>query len=376
MGTTAEGLPYPEGSPGALRRAGDDIRTLLGDLFGARSTLAGGAGPSGWEGGASTAYTALVNAHTEAIDQAATELSGAADQVESLADVLDRAQNRIKDLDDEVREAREAAEAAALTASRARTALAKAQAAADSPLLTSGLGSMDPADRAWVAAEGAYNRAATAAGIASGTYEQVKDDAMQRAQELVDDVDDADVRTGSALTGVSFVAAPDAGTTPSAPSSSSFDFDCPLDNPYVKSFLDGLGDASSRSNIYKQFQDGAPLGPLFEDDVRQQLFEEGLRNPAIAALNDSLGTCIPDPLDNPYPPKAPPPPPPAPQPVDKPLWPDDWPTPADAYREYDETTDRALDDVEQWLDDQLPAPNEDPNGLPLPPFPVPRPGPG
>ncbi len=376
MGTTGEGLPYPEGSPGALRRGGDDIGTLLGDLRGARSTLAGGASPSGWEGGASTAYTALVDAHTDAIDQAATELSGAADQLEALADLLDRAQERIEYLDDKVREAREAAEAAAFTALLARTALAEAQAAADSPLLTSGLGSMDPADRAWVAAQGAYNRAATAAGIASGSYEQVKADAMQRAQELVDEVDDADVETGSALTGASFVAAPDAGAIPSAPGSSSFDFDCPLDNPYVKLFLNGLGDASSRSNIFKKFQDGAPLGPLFEGDVRQQLFEKGLRNPAIAALNDSLGTCIPEPPDHPYPPKAPPPPRPAPEPVDKPLWPDNWPTPADAYREYDEATDKALDDVGRWLDDQLPAQEEDPSGLPLPPFPVPRPGPG
>lgn len=369
MGTTGEGLPYPEGSPGALRGAGSDIRDLLGELFGARGTLSGGARPSGWEGGASTAYTALVQSHTEAIDQAATELSGAADDLEALSEVLDGAQDKIKVLDRKVKAAREAAEAAALTASIARTALSNAQAAANSPLMPSGLGSMDPADRALVVAQGAYDRAAGAADAAAGTYDQVKADAMERAQDLVDRVEIADEKTGAALTGVSFQAAPDAGGAPSAPGSSPFEVDCPLDNPLVKSFLDGLGDASSRSNIFKQFQDGAPIGPLRDGDVANFSFEKFLRNPAINSFNDEFDTCIPEPIDDPLPPPPPPP-------VPKPYWPDSVPTPADAYDAYDRATDEALDDAGDWIDDQLPAPGEGPGGAPLPPFPFPRPGPG
>lgn len=94
-------------------------------------------------------------------------------------------------------------------------------------------------------------------------------------------------------------------------------------------------------------------------------------------LNAAVGTCLPPEIEPPEPPKPPEPP----SPTHKPAWPDNWKSPGEILGDANEIREdvnrdfgEALDDVGDFLDDALPAPDPDAPPLPFPP--LPRLGPG
>jgi hypothetical protein len=170
-----EGLPWPEGEPGALTAAAGKLRGIAGKLSAAGGPLGRAAGIGGWSGEASIASSLLLSAQQQSV-QGATEVFGStAIALSGLATLLSAGQDRIRSLAREVRAAREAAEAAR---HRAADAAQRMSANPDS-----------------VGFEGAYLHLNAAAGQAEQHYREVRDRAMKQAHEIVDECKAADADT-------------------------------------------------------------------------------------------------------------------------------------------------------------------------------------
>jgi len=172
-----EGLPWPEGEPGALTAAAGKLRAIAGRLSAAGSPLAAAAGLGGWSGEASIASSLLLSAQTQSVQGAAEVFGATATALSGLATLLSAGQDRIRVLAREVRAAREAAEAAQ---HRAADAAQRMSANPDSTGL-----------------EGAYLHLDAAAGQAQQHYREVRDRAMRQAHEIVAECEAADADTAS-----------------------------------------------------------------------------------------------------------------------------------------------------------------------------------
>ena len=85
-----EGLPWPEGEPGALRGAAGRLRGLAGGFEGAGGTLGGATAP-GWSGVAQASYTSTLTQATDAVGYLSGSADTAAAALSHLAEVIESA---------------------------------------------------------------------------------------------------------------------------------------------------------------------------------------------------------------------------------------------------------------------------------------------
>ncbi len=170
-----EGLPWPEGEPGALGAAAGKLGSVAGQLSGAGGPLTAAGGIGGWSGGASAASSLLLAAQAQSVHGAAEVFGSTAAALRGLASVLSDAQDRIRALARQVRAAREAAEHARGLADAAGRRLA---AQPDNPGL-----------------ESAFLHVSAAAGRAQADYAEVRGTAQSEARQLVAQVRAADAAT-------------------------------------------------------------------------------------------------------------------------------------------------------------------------------------
>jgi uncharacterized protein YukE len=211
--TTAAGLAWPEGSPGALQGAAGRLGNAADVLRSTSDGLAAAAGGAGgWQGQAAEAFRSALAAERSELAGGAGALAQAAGAVRRLADVVDEAQEEIRRLDRQVREAEDAADraearAAVLSAAAAAAGLALDLAGSDAPTgLSTAAGDAD-ADAA---------SAGATAGDARAHAVQTRQRAERRAEELCDDVRAADRATAGAVDAAA-AAAPMGGRFPGAP---------------------------------------------------------------------------------------------------------------------------------------------------------------
>jgi hypothetical protein len=144
-----EGLPWPEGEPGALTGAAGKLTGIAGRLSAAGAPLGRAAGLGGWSGGASLASSMLLASQVQSVQGAAEVFGSTAAALRGLARLLSDGQDRIRALAREVKAAREAAQHARSLADAAGRRMA---AQPDSPGL-----------------ESAFLHLSAAAGWSSGT---------------------------------------------------------------------------------------------------------------------------------------------------------------------------------------------------------------
>ncbi len=197
-GPDVEGLPWPEGDPGALRDAAAGVRAVAGRLGGAGAGLGGAVSVDGWQGGAAGAYSVLVSAQAQSLQGAVEVFDSVGAALVALGDLLQTAQDRIKVEAGKVRDAREAAERAQQIAHDAAGRMA---AMPDSP-----------------GAESAYLHLAGAAGRAQAEYEQVRAHAESMARQLVAEVKAADEATAGEVGEAKVAASAGPGGLPATPS--------------------------------------------------------------------------------------------------------------------------------------------------------------
>jgi uncharacterized protein YukE len=193
-----QGLPWPEGEPGALRSAASRLRGIAGGFDGAAATL-GGATPAGWTGLGQASYSnTLAHAGT-----AVTHLSGAVDTAASalvdLAGVIEDAQDKVRRAAAKLKEARETDRRAQAAAEDARAEATSAHAAA-----TLGTAPLTGVDPLLAAADAAEQRALTAeADAATAHAEAVRVErwAHDQADDAMDSVRRADGAGAAALDG-------------------------------------------------------------------------------------------------------------------------------------------------------------------------------
>lgn len=170
-----EGLPWPEGEPGALTGAAGKLTGIAGRLSAAGGPLSRAGGISGWGGGASLASSLLLSAQTQSVHGAAEVFGSTATALRGLATVLSDGQDRIRALAREVKAAREAAEAAR---GRADAAAGRMTAQPENTGL-----------------ESAFLHLSAAAGTAEADHQRIRRRAEREAGEIVAEVKAADAAT-------------------------------------------------------------------------------------------------------------------------------------------------------------------------------------
>lgn len=196
-----EGLPWPEGEPGALRAAAARLRGLSGGFEGARSTLEGATAP-GWSGVAQASYTSTLTQATDAVGYLSGSADTAAAALSHLGDVIEHAQDRVRRAAARLHEARAAASRARATATQARDAANRAQAnALIGPPVTGGL---DPLSAEADAAAGRALAAESAAADAEGEARMTETWAHGEADAALADVKRADGVCAGRLDGCGF----------------------------------------------------------------------------------------------------------------------------------------------------------------------------
>jgi hypothetical protein len=171
-----EGLPWPEGEPGALNAAAGKLRGIAGRISAAGGPLGQAAGMGGWSGGASIASSLLLSSQVQSVQGAAEVFGSTATALRGLATLLSDGQDRIRALAREVRSAREAADAARGRASDAAGRMAAA-----------------PDDNYGL--EAAFLHLNAAAGRAEQDYRDTRDRAEKDAAEIVRECKAADADT-------------------------------------------------------------------------------------------------------------------------------------------------------------------------------------
>lgn len=214
-----EGLPWPEGEPGPLRRAAGRLQALARTFSAERGALATGASPmAGWSGLAESSYSGALGQAGEAVDYLGTSLDTAGTALIDLAGVVERAQNVVRRAAARLRQARQAVSEAAkrAEAAQAEAVRARAQALLD-PMAALSLGS-NPLSQATAGAEGRAAATATAADEARAEAERVERWARAEAEEAVAAVRRADSSAARQLDG--FVAQIGLGMGPPATAAS------------------------------------------------------------------------------------------------------------------------------------------------------------
>jgi hypothetical protein len=192
-----EGLPWPEGEPGALTGAAGQLTALAGRLSDASAPLGGAVNVDRWHGGAATAYALLVHSQVTGLQGSAKVFGETAAALRGLARVLSDAQDAIRAEARQVRAAREAAE-------RARA------------MATSAGGRLD-AQPDSAGAEAAFVHLSAAAGRAEADYQEIRRSAETRARRLVEEVKSADAATAGEVSEAKVAATAGPGGLPAAP---------------------------------------------------------------------------------------------------------------------------------------------------------------
>ena len=198
-----EGLPWPEGEPGALQSAAASTRRIGQRLSAAASAVNGGAQVWGWSGNAAGFYQGMINTQQASIKGAAEVYGSVAGALTALGQLLDDAQTEIRALGRRVTAAREEAE-------RLRAAAAQARARADATNAFTPLGVAVPAQTGALAAE-------AAAGAAQAEYERIRAAAEKQARELLEQCQAADAATAGEVGEAKVAATAGPGGTPAPP---------------------------------------------------------------------------------------------------------------------------------------------------------------
>ena len=193
-----QGLPWPEGEPGALRGGARRLRGVAGGFEGAGGTLTS-ATPSGWSGVAQASYSGSLARASDAVAHLTGSADVAAGALGDLADVIERAQERVRRAAERLREARDAARTAQAAAADAR---AEADGARSAALLSPApLTGFDALASEADAAEGRALTAESAAADAAAEAARVERWAHGVADDAVADVERADATCAAALEG-------------------------------------------------------------------------------------------------------------------------------------------------------------------------------
>jgi hypothetical protein len=195
-GATRNGLPWPEGDPGALADAASAASGAAHAVRGGVTRVEAAAGAaSGWHGQAAAAFQGAVAAERASMLRGATALDGAAGALRRLSTTLDEAQELVRELANEVEEAEEAARIAS-----ARAVFEQASAAwAQTQLMLAG---PDPSPSLQQGASAAADDAAVAANAAAGAQahaDAVRTRNTERAQDACDEVRRQDTATAAAV---------------------------------------------------------------------------------------------------------------------------------------------------------------------------------
>jgi hypothetical protein len=192
-----EGLPWPEGEPGALTDAADQLSAVAGRLTAAAGPLGGAVQVDSWHGGAAIAYSVLVESQVTALRGSIEVFSSVAAALRALARLLSDARDQIRAEARNVRDAREAAE-------RAQAAVLPAAERASALPTSAG-------------AEAALLHLSAAAGRAEAEYQEVRRTAQVKARQLVADVRAADAATAGEVREAKLAASGGPGGLPAAP---------------------------------------------------------------------------------------------------------------------------------------------------------------
>jgi hypothetical protein len=192
-----EGLPWPQGEPGALSDAAGQLTAVAGRLSAAAGPLGGGAQVDQWHGTAAVAYSTLVQSQVSGLRGSAEVFGSAASALRALAQVYTDAQDQIRAEARKVRAAREAAERMQAMAHRAA---GRAESTPDS-----------------AGADAAFLHLSAAAGRAQAEYEDVRRAAEAKARQLVGDAEAADAATAAEVGEAKVAASAGPGGLPAAP---------------------------------------------------------------------------------------------------------------------------------------------------------------
>jgi hypothetical protein len=195
MPPDTQGLPWPEGEPGAARAAARRAASVAAALESIQGTVAGTDAP-GWTGTAATAFDGAVQRDAMALMGAGAAFTRGSGALEELATKLEAAQERVLEAARRLREAREAAAAAEARATDARQAATAAHTAAlfDPTSSFSGVLSSEA-----TMAEDAALRAESAAAMARDELARVEAWAQREADDAVADGRAADQRAAGEL---------------------------------------------------------------------------------------------------------------------------------------------------------------------------------
>jgi hypothetical protein len=196
-----EGLPWPEGEPGALRGAAVRLRGLAGGFEGAGSTLSGATAP-GWSGVAQASYATTLTQATDAVGYLSGSADTAAAALSHLAEVIEHAQDRVRHAAARLHDARAAAARARAAATQARSEANTAQ--ANAMFTMAPVTGFDPLAAEADAAEGRALAAESAAADAEGEASRIQAWAHGEADDALADVKRADGVCAGRLDGCGF----------------------------------------------------------------------------------------------------------------------------------------------------------------------------
>jgi len=219
-----EGLPYPQGDPGAAEGAAARLAGLAAQVSAVAAAVGTGT-PRSWQGKAAAVYGETVRVVATSLSGGLDALNGAAAAARRAGQALEEAQQEVEQLARRVRRAREEAEIAerdAVAAEReAEAADSRAQQAASATtMLVSGAGSPFgpmPGTAERLAAARAHEHAVRLRGRAANIRKEFLEDrrrATRQATDACDDVKRAD-RSAAATVSSADCAAP-AAAVPNA----------------------------------------------------------------------------------------------------------------------------------------------------------------
>jgi hypothetical protein len=207
-----EGLPWPQGDPGALRGAAGRASSVASELDSEAGGLLNLADPLGWYGAAQSSFAGSVGRHSDTMSSAAGAFRQAASALNKLAGIVEHAQDRVTQAAKKLHDARTAAAQANSLAQGARQVATHARQAADNaePLPgMAGITGTSPLEAHAQQAEQTATNMETNASIAQGHAQDVQTWAISAARDAVHDVESGDRSTASEIESLGL-----AGTAP------------------------------------------------------------------------------------------------------------------------------------------------------------------
>lgn len=213
-----EGLPWPQGDPGALRQAAGKASAVASELDSEATGLLNLQDPVGWFGTAQTSFAGSVGAHSNTMSAAAGRFRQAASALNKLANTVEHAQGRVTRAAKKLHDARAAAAQAQSLAQGARQVATDARRAADAAPQLPGIAGVTTVSPLEAQAQQAEQTAGTMelkASGAQGHAQDVQTWAIGEARDAVHDVESADRGTAGEIESLGLAGTPPPGT-PSA----------------------------------------------------------------------------------------------------------------------------------------------------------------